>query len=407
MVPENGTSISNHVVTFGWYSVEDAYEYLLQVDNNIDFSNPEIEIYARTAVFTSDSLLDGTYYWRVKAYKSTTEASWLWEGIAQFKVFTPVGITTVKDLGVPHLQQHKDTRMLCLDGCAQIGKHAWDVDHGSWDPSDPNDYCAHCRNYCVRACIAMINGYRGGDISQDSISFYILGGGDPEGDLGHGRGLYPIETTNGLSWALYGVSIDNPSGRPTFAQIKAWIDANRPILRRDVGPGSWHATVIDGYEENGDQILHIIDPWTGAENKPKYNEVQIYEVWVPPAGATGRLDYPEVYFDVDNDGIVDFDEMYRFGTDPFNADSDGDGFSDKFEVTYYKFLNCFMHDPDPDGDGWRMENDTDENPRTVVGGVVVPVDKFGLLAPYIGLASTIAIASVASVVYFKRRKKNQ
>ncbi len=44
---------------------------------------------------------------------------------------------------------------------------------------------------------------------------------------------------------------------------------------------------------------------------------------------------------------------------------------------------------------------------SVVGGVVVPVDKFGLLAPYIGLASTIAIAAVASVVYVKRVRRRK
>ena len=48
-----------------------------------------------------------------------------------------------------------------------------------------------------------------------------------------------------------------------------------------------------------------------------------------------------------------------------------------------------------------------EGPLGSVGGVVVPVDKFGLLAPYIGLASTIAVAAVASVIYVKRRKKKQ
>ena len=45
-----------------------------------------------------------------------------------------------------------------------------------------------------------------------------------------------------------------------------------------------------------------------------------------------------------------------------------------------------------------------------VGGIVVPVDKFGLLAPYIGLASTILAATVATAVYVKcvkRRKEKQ
>ena len=39
-----------------------------------------------------------------------------------------------------------------------------------------------------------------------------------------------------------------------------------------------------------------------------------------------------------------------------------------------------------------------------VGGIVVPVDKFGLLAPYIGLASTIMVAAIATTVYVKRVK---
>lgn len=45
-----------------------------------------------------------------------------------------------------------------------------------------------------------------------------------------------------------------------------------------------------------------------------------------------------------------------------------------------------------------------------VGGVRIPVDKFGLLAPYIGLASTIIVATVATNIYakhVKRRKEKQ
>jgi hypothetical protein len=39
-----------------------------------------------------------------------------------------------------------------------------------------------------------------------------------------------------------------------------------------------------------------------------------------------------------------------------------------------------------------------------VGGFVVSVDKFGLLAPYIGLASTIIAATIATTIYVKRAK---
>jgi len=44
-----------------------------------------------------------------------------------------------------------------------------------------------------------------------------------------------------------------------------------------------------------------------------------------------------------------------------------------------------------------------------LGGVWIPVDKFGLLAPYIGLASAILAATVATAIYVKlvrSRKEN-
>jgi len=46
-------------------------------------------------------------------------------------------------------------------------------------------------------------------------------------------------------------------------------------------------------------------------------------------------------------------------------------------------------------------------PPLPVGGIVIPVDKFGLLAPYIALASTILIATAATAIYVKRRNKKQ
>jgi len=40
-----------------------------------------------------------------------------------------------------------------------------------------------------------------------------------------------------------------------------------------------------------------------------------------------------------------------------------------------------------------------------VGGIWVPVDKFGLLAPYICLAITIIVATVATATLVKHKKK--
>jgi subtilisin len=46
-------------------------------------------------------------------------------------------------------------------------------------------------------------------------------------------------------------------------------------------------------------------------------------------------------------------------------------------------------------------------PPSGVGGFLVPVDKFGLLVPYIGLASTILVGTVATTVYVKHAKRKK
>jgi len=46
-------------------------------------------------------------------------------------------------------------------------------------------------------------------------------------------------------------------------------------------------------------------------------------------------------------------------------------------------------------------------PPTGVGGVVAPIDKLSLLAPYVGLASTIVVATAATAIYVKRVKRRK
>jgi hypothetical protein len=42
-----------------------------------------------------------------------------------------------------------------------------------------------------------------------------------------------------------------------------------------------------------------------------------------------------------------------------------------------------------------------------VGGTTIPVDKPTLLAPYIGISSTITVAALAAAVYVKRVKRRK
>ncbi|MDI6826840.1 MAG: C39 family peptidase, partial [Candidatus Aenigmarchaeota archaeon] len=195
-----------------------------------------------------------------------------------------VQLSTEKDLGIQPLFQHKDTRMLCLRGCPLYGKHAWDSVH-EVNSSDDVASCDHCKSYCAVASIAMINHYYGGNISQDRIINFLyreVYHQNPENDLAH-WGVSVDMTTKALSWALNGAEIYHegypnpwPFPKPSLEQIKQWIDSGRPILRQWLA----HDTVIDGYDG---EYLHVINPWTGTESRIHYNDLDMYNRWIPPA----------------------------------------------------------------------------------------------------------------------------
>ena len=256
--------------------------------------------------------------------------------------------------------------MLCLAGDPETGNLAWDRPHTSRG--------THGNMYCARASVAMMASYYGGHLSQDRITYEIFQDNAPEGDLGHNVGVSGEEIDSSVSWAL-GTNIPRQSGKPTFQQIKDWIDANQPI--GSVIPG--HMRVIDGYNEfsvgpTNWQFIHILDPWDRAK-WVNYANDNIIAVWVGPAGTSGapnvRSDEDEDHDgiadtidDSDGDGITDFDERYRFHTDPAQADSDGDGVPDKLDLREYVFDNNGNYSPrkaDYDNDGLRKEKDADND----------------------------------------------
>jgi hypothetical protein len=376
--PASGATIDSATFAVSWNPVEGATGYRFQLDNDSDFSSPSVNLTLNQATYIPTSpVAAGAYFWRVKVLFSGGESPWS-PGVAVRSLVLPsaatadVGLSAVKTLGVAWQLQRKDTNMLCLDGDPETGASAWDRPHTTRG--------IHGRMYCVRASIAMMASYYGGRLSQDRISYQIFKGGPPEGDLGHNIGvpapLNPIQT-NTLAWAL-GLSpssIPVQEGKPTFAQIKTWIDANRPIMARIPG----HMRVIDGYWEFSLgsltwQFIHLLDPWDRAK-WVNYADDNIAHVWVGPAGANsapsvrsdedldrdGILDTVD---DSDGDGICDFDERYRFGLDYRNADTDGDLIPDKLDMREYLFTSTGAYrrqNPDIDGDGLRKERDKDND----------------------------------------------
>ena len=131
--------------------------------------------------------------------------------------------------------------MLDLDGSTETGQSRWDSAHETdGDATAGNGTAVRANNldnmYCTRASISMIVAYHGGKLSQDRIAFQGYGGGPPEGDLGHGIGMWPNELknqgtgTNLFDWAMNGNAVTSSRGKPTFDQVKQFIDAGRPML---------------------------------------------------------------------------------------------------------------------------------------------------------------------------------
>lgn len=306
----------------------------------------------------------------------------------------------VSGIGPNYIPEHKDTKMLCISdsyvpdlpnkpkrqGCNEL---VGDIP-GPWDEPHPIDHacfdCDHCSNYSGQACIAMVNHFYGGDLSQDEISYMAttlnnepnLGGHsfrsklpeyvsartpggfpvepsippdgpNPEQDLSHGKELEPFEMENGINWSLELVDPDLHAnvffGAPTMQFIKEEIQNNRPIIIEDI---HFHKYLIVGYF--GGYIygsiniffeVKIVDPdpcgYTGWVDYEDIDANVITYCELPEIALVGRHKNLTIDQDPDLDGIVTFDEVRRFYTDPTKKDFDKDEVNDKQEIRRYTF----------------------------------------------------------------------
>lgn len=76
-LPTDGSSTCDTTPTFTWSRIIGAESYQLQVDNNSDFTSPEVSITASGTSYTSGSaLVPDTYYWRVSALTDCGSTPW-------------------------------------------------------------------------------------------------------------------------------------------------------------------------------------------------------------------------------------------------------------------------------------------------------------------------------------------
>lgn len=393
-IPEHQATVDVDHFSLAWRASAGAAGYRVQIDDNEDFSSPLVNIIVTHTYYQPDPpLANGQYYWRVMplagapnqgllAQINPLNGEFYWTPVLAFRLVRLLNFTTEKVLTISRVSQNKDSYLLGLDGAPE-GDPSTNTPEDAWDSpapctappcADPIKYM-HGNMYCVRASIRMMASFYGGDLSMDRLSYYIIQewaanphdgthDSNPDNDLGYNRGAYyPDEEDQAISWAL-NTSIATPGGKPTFTQIKDYINADRPIMFRRPG----HMMVINGYRETitGDQFIHVLDP----DQPPDFERWQEYATqdidgyWPGPLTGSARSDEASVWTDSDLDGIMDFDEALRFSTSPYSADSDDDWVPDKQDMREYVFNTTGVYTPrasDLDVDNLRKERDADND----------------------------------------------
>jgi hypothetical protein len=182
-------------------------------------------------------------------------------------------------------------------------------------------------------------------------------------------------------------------GYTSLAEIRAEIDAGRPVIATNPG----HLFLWVGYAQVGeDEYLIYQDAGgrqpvlmgEGGPDRAANAFVQnVDSFWTGLAAVALGGDEEEIASDGDGDGLVDFDETRRFGTNASDRDSDDDGVDDKQEIRYSVWDSdrgyhrrvqplpstasslaveqaagaADLSGRDPDGDGKAMELDPDSD----------------------------------------------
>jgi hypothetical protein len=378
LIPSDGAFFEQFEIPLAWYVVPGAVNYRVQVSTDTVFDSIEIDAVVVAPPVSTDPLPPGDYFWRVQAIgadgglaKFSPIHKFIIEVAESAAVMVPISynpgsVSPSQDqqrkvLPVVQIFQKKDSNMLLLESPRSEGAHAWNVSHPGYSGDDPAD-----NSNCALASIVMLNHFYGGDLTQDRIGWEVFKDrtSGPELDLNWGSGLNISQIEHGLAVALPGsllYYLETDELRDDFFdQVVKYIDAGQPVLA--VYPG--HATVITGYRIHGDnRYYHLNDPtigkyWRNAEKKD-------WTFYFMP-GNEGETDDPTHYLDFDNDGINNFDEMYRFNTDPNNPDTDRDGLRDGLDVYASVHDESFgysgdmnMRGRDFDDDGLPMELDFD------------------------------------------------
>lgn len=384
----------NEPYRFVWNHVDEAERYLLTVlrdDSTLVHS-------AEYPTNVADVLLPtGRYLWNVQAINSDKPARSFFSffyrmhvldsrpGLQEYRIGGPTDTIVSSD-------GRKDTRLLNISWGELADLRKWDTIHAPLDPvtrpydEDEGNRCWAIAIQNLNHHYRMANGERGnltldeivalGHMYEAASSFYDtattsfpLMYEDWREKIKNARNpavtAFPLNTGgNGsfmLSWAL---NIPRPKLYDTKKEFQGrqdliaemWIDSlsdGKPIYVNQCNyqsdeckeniPGR-HSMIIDGYRyrNDGSVEFHFLNTDNYGTHEWRVFEVGnmrtwqfIYSFFIISNVDTVRATLPEVHADSDSDGVMDFDELYRFESDYRLRDTDNDGIDDKTEIYSY------------------------------------------------------------------------
>ena len=208
-------------------------------------------------------------------------------------------------------------------------------------------------------------------------------------------------------------SIDDPWGTPTNRGPTINTDSCdcQPVFSIDELIMYFGSDRLGGYGELDIWMStrpSIDDPWGTPTNLGSHVNSP-YEDGNPSISPNGLT----LYFDSERPGGYGGSDMWMSTRPSIYADwSESVNLGPTINTAYGEWTPWICSDRitlyfDSDTPGGYGSDDLWMSKCTTVGGVWVPVDKFGLLAPYIGLASTVLVATVATAIYIKRVKRRK
>lgn len=130
------------------------------------------------------------------------------------------------------------------------------------------------------------------------------------------------------------VTVDHPTGLPGHFVVIYGYSKNRIYIANINNDGT---AGMCTYNEEVDFFKICLERKTDDRDilwRCNQNiEYYVNYAFVPnPQKGNVLMSNPLVFYDSDGDGVMNFDEIYRFNTDPFNPDTDNDGLRDKEDI---------------------------------------------------------------------------